>query len=297
LNIFIGVSFVMCLVMMGQNYGVSFVTELNGSRNQSVLLNPNHFGYILALSIPCVGGRLIAQKRPMPAMLLGLLYVFECRTLMLNGSFGSELAVFAALLLMAPVYRLTLACGKKPWRAVLPLAIFTAVYLLSGSLGEGRGGNDAASLLSDAANIIESSVSGGESLKTPLYNSDRLELWKAAVSYAAQKPVFGWGPDSLGPLYKGDGFSNTAAHNEYLQLAAELGFPALFLYLAGLSAFFLRIAVKLRKAVSPSENGLSPTSITAAGAALSYLISAFFGVSLFYSAQYFFILLALSSPD
>jgi O-antigen ligase len=89
-----------------------------------------------------------------------------------------------------------------------------------------------------------------------------------------------------------DGFNNTAAHNEYIQLAAETGYPGLLFYLAGLISLF---AANLKAVRSAYKSGgrLSPYSVIAAGSALSYLISAFFGVSLSYTASFFFVLLGL----
>jgi O-antigen ligase len=297
LKVFICVSFIMSCVMLCQNYGVKFITELNGSRNQSVLLNPNHFGYILTMSILCLGGLLVSQNKFIPALFYGLLFTFECWVLTINGSFGCELAVFIALLLMIPVYKLSTAYNNKLWAALLPLVIFMAVYIMSGSLTSGRNGSDAASLVSDAKTIIEDAVSGGEAAKKPLYNNDRFELWKAVTGYASEKPLFGWGPDSIGKLFTSDGFTNTAAHNEYLQLAAEIGFPGLIFYLAGLIALFITLLKRIIRSKNKSADILSPSAVTAFGASVSYLISAFFGVSLFYSAMYLYVMLALSASD
>ncbi len=293
---FAGVSVVLCLVMLGQNYGLEFITSINGSRNQSVFLNPNHFGYFLAMSIVLLGGATVCQTRILPAATAGLLFVFEAWVLTLNDTFGAQVAVFLALLLMPPAYRL-LAARRRTLISLIPLVLFSAVYVLTGSLGAGRRGSDAISLLGDAKSIIGGVVSGGQAQteKRELANGDRFSLWVAAAGYAAEKPVLGWGPDSLGPLFEADGFKNTAAHNEYIQLAAETGFPGLLFYLAGLASVF---AVNLKAVRSAYYNGgvrLSPYSVVAAGSALSYLISAFFGVSLSYTASFCFVLLPLGS--
>jgi hypothetical protein len=105
LSSFAVVSVALCLVMLGQNYGLKLVTSVNGSRNQSVFLNPNHFGYLLAMSIVLLGGATVLQSRILPAAAAGLLFLFEAWVLTLNDTFGAQVAVFLALLLMFPAYR------------------------------------------------------------------------------------------------------------------------------------------------------------------------------------------------
>lgn len=68
----------------------------------------------------------------------------------------------------------------------------------------------------------------------------RLELWKSGVKMALAQPWFGFGPGTFAdvyPSYRPGSLWNTLtpfAHNEYLQVAAECGLPAL-----GLTLLFL----------------------------------------------------------
>jgi len=65
----------------------------------------------------------------------------------------------------------------------------------------------------------------------------RVEVWSSAVHMAMAQPLWGFGPGTFGdvyPTYRSGFLWNTVtdfAHNEYLQVAAECGLPALLLTL------------------------------------------------------------------
>jgi len=62
----------------------------------------------------------------------------------------------------------------------------------------------------------------------------RLELWDAGLRIALDKPIVGVGPGNY-PLVVGSyarGKDNLVAHNSYLNMAAETGFPGAALYIA-----------------------------------------------------------------
>ena len=88
-----------------------------------------------------------------------------------------------------------------------------------------------------------------------------------------ERPIVGYGPDVM--HNKADRWAIDSAHNEYLECAFFLGIPGLFLYLGGLFTVLVNKCKHLKE--------LSSTTIVAAGAAIAYLISAFFGVRKFNS--------------
>ena len=61
----------------------------------------------------------------------------------------------------------------------------------------------------------------------------RIELWKGAIAMTKDRPIFGYGYGTF-PYVIGNyvpGLSNFDAHNTYLILAAEMGIPALLIFL------------------------------------------------------------------
>ncbi|MBW3624945.1 MAG: O-antigen ligase family protein, partial [Armatimonadetes bacterium] len=65
----------------------------------------------------------------------------------------------------------------------------------------------------------------------------RLLTWKGTLRMIQDRPVFGWGPGTWEvtyPRYAEAGYAK-AAHNSYLQIAAEMGIPGLILWLGVLA--------------------------------------------------------------
>ncbi len=78
----------------------------------------------------------------------------------------------------------------------------------------------------------------------------RPRLWGAALEAAASSPLLGWGPGSFGKVFEAvkfpyfDGLSfyghgTLHAHSEFLNLAAEAGFPAALLFLTAAAGALL----------------------------------------------------------
>jgi len=74
----------------------------------------------------------------------------------------------------------------------------------------------------------------------------RVEIWKSAWHMAMAQPLWGFGPGTFGdifPIYRSGFLWNTmtdVAHNEYLQVAAECGFPGLILTVLLLWSLLIR---------------------------------------------------------
>ena len=112
-------------------------------------------------------------------------------------------------------------------------------------------------------------------------------MWKCGIKYALQKPLFGWGPDNLGELYYTDGLTYTdSPHNEFIQIAAMLGFPALVFYLCGLFSWFHTVVKRSRR--------LDLFGLGLAMVAVSYIVNSIFSNSMFYTTPYFYMLLGFS---
>ncbi len=98
----------------------------------------------------------------------------------------------------------------------------------------------------------------------------RLELWKSAVGMIRSQPLLGFGPGVFGdvfPYYRPPSFWNVAspfAHNEYLQMAAECGLPALALTLLFLWALLKRTVSAAWRPLSPGNGASSSKAVECA---------------------------------
>lgn len=135
--------------------------------------------------------------------------------------------------------------------------------------------------------------------KTGIFNkigSGRIEIWKMTLKLICKQPIFGCGPDNLweglvkncknevGEYVKRGKITVDKAHNEYLQIAATLGIPALICYLVFI---VLILFPKMKLVLSEKIYFILCLGL------ISYLVQAFFNISTIGVAPIFWMLLGL----
>ena len=127
------------------------------------------------------------------------------------------------------------------------------------------------------------------------FGSSRIEIWSMVLNVIVQSPLIGTGPDTLADaiLYMdthnainfmlNHGCHVDKAHNEYLQIAATIGIPALITYLV----FIILICIKEKNLLSNDSTFILMIPI------ISYLFQAFFNISTIGVAPIFWFLLGL----
>ena len=127
------------------------------------------------------------------------------------------------------------------------------------------------------------------------FGSGRLHIWSEVLGRLWERPLLGYGPDTM--IYSGmEPFTRydehlgamivseiDSAHNEYLNIAFHQGIPAMLIYLAML-LFVARDWVINRHDAEVCALG---------GAALSYCIQAFFGISICITSPFFWLTIGL----
>ena len=123
----------------------------------------------------------------------------------------------------------------------------------------------------------------------------RMGIWMATLNSIAKEPLIGTGADTLKDaliqhsidyvIYRAETYNEVVdkAHNEYLQIAATIGIPALIVYLA----FVAQIILNQKNVF---KNDMIFTFIVAI---ISYLAQAFFNISTIGVAPIFWALLGL----
>ena len=121
-----------------------------------------------------------------------------------------------------------------------------------------------------------------------LTQPDRLSYWQAAINMVSAHPFLGVGINTFVkayPFYRvaGDPFAEIGpyAHNQYLHLAAELGWPGLAVFVVLVALVLLAVRRRLAaRAAAPYEAFVS----AGLGAGLvGYLVDGLFESSLFYA--------------
>lgn len=136
-------------------------------------------------------------------------------------------------------------------------------------------------LSKDAASILSGSAKGSE-------GHNRIKLWTRTCKYISEKPLLGYGCEGISErLYIATGISNP--HNEILTYAAYFGIPAAAAYVTAV----LSVIIYWIRHLELLETGQRIAGMTAAG----YFIASLTGVSMFYLAPMFFVLLGMASSD
>jgi O-antigen ligase len=212
----------------------------------STFLGPNQLAGFLALLLPIVAGAFLDERRP----LRGLSLLPGIVTMALTGSLGGWVA---------------LACGAVAFSAL--------------ALTRSRGRGLVTALGTGAAALVValflwtpllSKLSGSHSLAV------RAIYWQATGRIIAQAPVLGVGLDNWQehyfPLKSDLQQESKKAHNDYLQILAEMGLLG-FLAFAAIIGMGLRAALVRSTSPTPDPAGnFAWTRIGAAAGLIAFLI-------------------------
>lgn len=243
------------------------------SPTRSIYRNSNHYGYILCVLAVLSAGLLLYEKKVWKKVLYGYCFTIINANLLVSDCFGAHVGQVVGLLCLIV---LKLIEDKKLTQTLIILvglmAISTTILEVTKITNIG---DDYASLFSDVKVITGGGASGNE-------GSARFGLWEETLVVISKVPFFGKGLDCY--------FTNNEyakidmPHNEYLQIASNVGIPALIFYLIFLITVYVK-AIKYRR-------NLSNTQKVALAGGVGYLVSAFFGNTFLYTYPILIITLA-----
>jgi hypothetical protein len=235
-----------------------------GDRLGVGLYESNYLATILVLLIP-VAFTLASQQRISQRRLLwmgvGLLLVLM---VFLTSSRGGFVGLLAAGVVF--VYRRRGLAGA----AALVIALLASVLILPTDLGERA-----------LATIFQDSSQLPPGLEVS--NRAHVALFWAALRMIGDNPLFGVGPlnfKGLSTLYTGLDVGNIA-HNSFLEIAAELGLPALAVFVMLLAATFRTLGRVARLRGGPEMRELAGWAEGLRSGLLGFLVA-----GCFISAQY-----------
>ncbi len=244
--------------------------------NSGVFYNPNHYGYYLSFTILLSAGAAAWSERLAWRIIGWISYAVQLVVLILNNSLGSYLAVFAGMILVCIMERIVRQ--KLSRRTILLFCSFFVISILVTLFN---------------ADILNSILEFGFDLRRLLGNdpdklnggSGRAILWYYTLIYISEKPLLGYGVEGIADQLSRDG-GLARTHNLYLEYAAFFGVPAALCFITGIFHNFLN---GLKQKLS-----LDIDTMTALAATFSFAFSALFGISIFYTTPYFFMLIGLS---
>ncbi|MDR0918444.1 MAG: O-antigen ligase family protein [Oscillospiraceae bacterium] len=295
LYIFLAVGLYVCIMSFAGSFKEEYVAGIGF--DVGTFLNPNHYGYYLAVLFGCVFALIISDKLSdnkieispklsvnpdniMAKSIYFLFFILIVYVLTLADALGAYIA--CAAIVLFGVFALFARKGniKKGLLAVLALIVCGCLVLVAAMQISTRVDLTITQLFKDIEMVL-TKAPGAETAGT-----GRWVLWTETWDKILEKPFFGWGVEGITD-YLGEKIGTVRTHNEYLQYWAFFGTFAIIAYLWGIISVYTN-AYKNRKAITGIE-------IACLCGALGYAVNAFVGVSLLYSAPYFFILLGLSN--
>lgn len=239
---------------------------------QSVFYNTNHYGYYILITSLVTGFSFIYSKNIYEKLFLIIVFALFIHLLILNNTLGAYLALLFSLLFVI-VWKFLNKEPKKLTSAIL-LAVFILVTVITAKTSD----NTVNSFLGMFTDL--NALMNNENLDS--VGSGRGELWKNAILCIREQPIFGCGfqNDGAYPLE-----ILTLPHNIFLQMAKYTGIPGAIIYIS----VFVVGAIRLMR----KRKVISPITKSAAFIIVGYLMSAFFGVSKFYTSPYFLIIFGI----
>jgi O-antigen ligase len=194
-----------------------------------------------------------------------------------NGSFGPYIAVSMGLLfLMIMTFVLK---KNKLIHSISITILFIGISVIM---------NFESSFLSNEINHLSEGIDDiiEDKEDADRAGSGRWGLWTNGIEFMLDKPVTGYGIENLENAYLEVDIIQDRPHNEFIQIAATTGIIGLLLYVSALGFHFLDF-FKLKKKITYDHIGILMI-------VFGYLVSSFFGNSMFYTTPFFIMILGIS---
>lgn len=265
---------ILCFLCLMDNLFELYL-NFNLYKYSSVFYNPNHFAYYLVIVLSILVGNVVFEENIKNTISNVIQFIIVLIVFILNNTFGSYLAYISILFLFLI---------KKKRNLLKIIIIFIITLFLSLTISNSKKEvivlKNFDELFSGLQLIDKSNSQSGSVNEQELYRvGNRYILWKVGLKLIYSKPLTGYGPDNLFSEYVKNGVVEDLPHNEFIQMGATNGVICLILYL------FAILSIIFKK---NNFNGLTFTiTITLIG----YLISSFFGNSMFYTTPYLYIIL------
>ena len=273
-EVFVAVGCIMGLLLI---FPCDLFTTWGSGTYATIFCQYTHFGSFMSMCIPC-GIYLFLKDKGGIIKILRIAQVWLLfNTMMVNATRATAVAV-GGVFILVNVWGFVSDKSKRKSVIVLDILLVLTVMFLHTDAHLSERAKDNLSV----AEQIVLREDGGSDIEVLLdrLTSYRYTMWKKAIGYSLDKPLFGWGPDNLGELYYADGLSFTdRPHNEFIQIAASLGIPCLIMYCFGLFNWLIDMFKKK-----------DIICIVCIG----YLICSVFSNSMFYTTPYFYMFLGLT---
>ena len=244
-------------------------------RFSSIFTNTNYYGYYLTTAVALSAMLFIHEEKIVWKAVAAVSFIANTVALSINDTTGAWVGCLAAMLFIVVTH---IILKKFNWQIIAVLVVFAVCLYLPGHI-LGTFESTAGTLGKDIVSVASGTDVAGTA------GSGRMKIWRATADIIKENPMFGIGFEGVrAKNYVGAPY-NIRPHNEFMQMALFHGIPAVLLYFTGCLMVFIR-ALKKRKA-------LDVMTLSCLTAAFSYLVSSFFGLTVYSAAPYLFLFLGM----
>ena len=243
----------------------------------SIFTNINYYGYFLNLFIALLAGLLADETSRRWRCVYVVAFALNTLALSYNDTLGAWLGSFCACVFVVAACRIR--DGRFRLWPFVPLGLFVVVMCAAG-LANGNLIKNMGSLFRDFG-LIFLNPSNPQSARA---GSGRWRIWKNCMKLILESPLFGIGFEGVHVRVLTE-VGNPRPHNEFIQYALFYGIPGGLLYLIGCAGVYVRALRQRARLDVPTFAALT--------AAFGYLAGSFFGLTVYNTAPYFFIMLGL----
>ena len=235
-----------------------------------VFYNANHYGYYLTLVVILSIGMFLIEKKNTYKLLFLLIYYINLYTLIINNTFGAYIGVLIGLIVFV------ILAFKKVNK--FELGIIILLFVLNSLTIQYKNNviviDNFKNLFIDVRDTVDGTqVSAG---------TGRVTLWKDYCGYISKSPLLGYGGENIDKSICRCNYLD-APHNSLIELAAYNGIFVPIIYLLFLIGLLIRF-IKSKKDI---------LCICIFSCCLSYFISSLFGVIIYYTSEYYVIMLSV----
>lgn len=249
-----------------------------------IFYNINHYGYYLVYTIVVSIFLFLYDKNIIVKVIDFFGYILLLYILIINNTFGCYIAVLLTIIILFLYFIKNRENELLMTFLLVPLIFLSVIvrynddYVVASNFKE---------LFNDVSVIFDS-----DNEKLPIDDFDnkinyignfRGGLWVRGIKYVFEKPLFGYGLENVSNRYLKDHIDIDMPHNLILQLSMTVGIIGMLLYIAGV---LIVLIVGLRNTKKDDILSLLGYFVL-----IAHLISAMFGVTIYYVTPYFVIIL------
>lgn len=219
------------------------------NKYSGLFINVNFFGYLMSITIISSIVLIFIERKLWFKFVWLVLYGIQLWALLLNNTLGGFVAIFITIIFVSIF---GIIRDKKNWIWILLIIGILIGNCIYAEINTNYISSNFNILSHDVTHITDDSA-----------GSDRMVKWKNAFKGIKKYPLIGYGTSMYNSVF-----------NEYIEHTVEWGIPGGFLYIAALFSMFLTGLLKVKK--------LNKYTLAAGLVAMSYLISGFFGFTVYY---------------